>query len=96
MLKNAFFREKFTLLVYELRPDLVVDMLTMEQNPWDFTRDVTEDDELDTETTVYLHHLLEICFGNKKFPSQRIQLIRLLHIFSYNDKPEKSYSRYVL
>ena len=95
MLKNAFFREKFTLLVYELRPDLVVDMLTMEQNPWDYTREVTEDDELDTETTVYLHHLLEVCFGDKKFPSQRIQLIRLLHIFSYNDKPEKSYSRYV-
>lgn len=95
ILKNAFFREKFTLLVYELRPDLVVDMLTIEQNPWAITRNDTEDDELDTETTVYLHHLLEICFGNKKFPSQRIQLIRLLHIFSYNDKPEKSYSRYV-
>ena len=95
MLKNAFFREKFTLLVYELRPDLVVDILTINQNPWEITRDITEDDELDRETTVYLHHLLQLCFGNKKFPSQRIQLIRLLHIFSYNDKPEKSYSRYV-
>lgn len=95
MLKNAFFREKFTLLVYELRPDLVVDILTINQNPWEITRDMTEDDELDRETIIYLHHLLQVCFGNKKFPAQRIQLTRLLHIFSYNDKPEKSYSRYV-
>lgn len=95
MLKNAFFREKFTLLVYELRPDLVVDILTINQNPWEITRDITEDDELDRETIIYLHHLLQVCFGNKKFPAQRIQLTRLLHMFSYNDKPEKSYSRYV-
>ena len=95
MLKNPLFREKFTLLVYDLRPDLLTEILTVNGNPWNIPRSYAEDDKLDMETTIYLYHLLKLCFGNKKFPSQRIQLVRLLHIFSYNDKPEKSFSRYV-
>ena len=95
MLKNTLFREKFTLLVYDLRPDLLTEILTANENPWNISRAYAEDDKLDMETTIYLYHLLKLCFGNKKFPSQRIQLVRLLHIFSYNEKPEKSFSRYV-
>ncbi len=95
MLKNPFFREKFTVLLFELRPELIVNVLQSKQNPWERARDFAEDDKLDTATTIYLYNLLLLCFGDKKFPSQRIQLIRFLHIFSYNEKPEKSYSRYV-
>ena len=95
LLKDDFFREKFTVLLYDLRPDLLVDMLTIKQDPWEIVRDIREDNDLDVETAVYLYHLLMYSFEKTDYPNLRAQLARFLHIFSYNNLPDKSLGRYM-
>ena len=95
LLKDDFFREKFTVLLYDLRPDLLVDMLTLQQDPWEITRDIREDNALDVETAVYLYHLLMYSFEKNDYSNLRSQMARFLNLFSYNNFPDKSLARYM-
>ena len=94
MLKNDFFREKFTVLLYELRPDLLTDILTAGGDPWEIREEYTTDQySLDFETVTYLYYLLKLAFGDKRFPAQYSHLARFLKLLSYNGTPERSVGR---
>lgn len=94
MLKDDFFREKFTVLLYELRPDLLTEILTVGGDPWEIREEYTSEQyNLDYETVIYLYNLMKLAFGDKKFPSQNSHLTRFLKLLSYNSTPERSVSR---
>lgn len=94
MIKDDFFREKFTKLLYELRPDLLVDILTAGGNPWETKEEYTTDQyNLDVDTIVFINNLITLAFGDKSFPSQYSQITRFLKLLSYNGTPERSVGR---
>ena len=70
-------------------------MLTLQQDPWEITRDIREDNALDVETAVYLYHLLMYSFEKNDYSNLRSQMARFLNLFSYNNFPDKSLARYM-
>ena len=99
LLKNDLFREKLTVLLYELRADLIVNKLKHHKDPWD--RDNVEiqgpeENALDEETTIYLYKLMMLCFGSVDFKGIKVQLSRVIPLFADNEEPQKSLRRYFL
>ena len=99
LLQNDLFREKLTVLLYELRADLIVNKLKHHKDPWD--RDNVEiqgpeENALDEETTIYLYKLMMLCFGSVDFKGIKVQLSRVIPLFADNEEPQKSLRRYFL
>lgn len=95
--KNELFREKLTILLYELRPELLVNKLKFRQNPWDkesVPEQTSEDNDRDINTAVFLSKLLLLCFGKTDFSGIKVQFSRVIPIFPDNELPQKSLRRY--
>lgn len=99
LLKDDLFKEKLTVLLYDLRPELIVNKLKFHKNPWDKDNvevQTAEDNDRDINTTVYLCYLLQLCFGTTEFKGIRVQFSRVIPLFPDNDIPQKSVRRYFL
>lgn len=96
MIKDSpTFREYLVSVIYELKYE-IVEIATIDQNAWTPKMDVTkEDKEIDKDTAYFLCYAFERLFSEKKYPTMQIQTIRFLHMFSYNERPEKSFRIYI-
>ncbi|MCQ2590059.1 MAG: hypothetical protein MJ179_06510 [Treponema sp.] len=88
------FREKFTRLMYELRPGIVKQLMDNE-NPWANQFETSKDlKKLDKETTFFVSNLIDHYFKEEHIPTLRLQMVNFLRIFSYCQRPEKSFTRF--
>ena len=96
MIKDSpAFREYMTSLFYELKYELV-EIATCSQNAWEPKLEGTKDDkEMDKDCAYFLCYVFQRLFSQAKYPNMQIQTIRFVHMFSYNDRPEKSFRVYL-
>ena len=95
--KNELFREKLTVLLFDIRPDLIVNKLKFHKDPWDLSNVepmTPEENERDIDTVVHLCNLMKLCFGEEKYSGIKVQFSRVIPLFADNDTPQKSLRRY--